>query len=208
MIKFDAFVAAIQEAIVKANESLIARNTDNFVETYFDHSGDEEDLQDKLDQALKALKGDAQQSTEDRIKALSDAKVALTGGDTEESKDADKEGNEHAAVPGSFSPKLVTLQFPFFKDGGIEYRDIHVPLITLMPISSAEINEVTLETDIVISESDDEVHLNFERKILSRMFGKAKPGRLKIKVSPREPADGLQIVLDGYEKLLRSQMPQ
>jgi hypothetical protein len=200
MIKFDAFVAAIQEAITKANESLVDRHTSKFVEMYFDQLGDEGDLQEKLNKALGSLKG-GQQSKEERIKAITDARDALSGGKFTPEKD-------HAELPGSYTPKLVSVQFPFTTEDGIEYRDVHIPLITLVPISSTEIKEVTLETDIVISESDDEVHLNFERKLFSRMIGNAKPGRLKIKVSPREPSEGLQIVVDGYEKLLRSQIPQ
>lgn len=201
MIKFDAFVSAIQEAIAKANESLINRHNNKFVEMYFDKIGDEQDLQEKLDQALGSLKSGHNKSREERIKSLVEARDALTGG-----KSSDNVNN--AELPDSYSAKLVSLQFPFFTEKGVEYKDIHVPLITLVPITATEIKEVTLETDIVISESDDEVHLNFDRKILSRMFGNAKPGRLKIKIAPREPSEGLQIVIEGYEKLLRSQIPQ
>lgn len=201
MIKFDAFVTAIQEAITKANESLVDRQTSKFVEMYFDKIGDEADLQDKLDNALSSLKGGQQQSKEDRIKALKEARDALSGGKFSSDK-------EHAEQPDTYTPKLVSVQFPFTTENGIEYRDIHIPLLTLVPVTSTEITEVTLESDIVISESNDEVHLNFERKLFSQMMGNAKPGRLKIKISPRDPAEGLQIVIDGYEKLLRSQIPQ
>lgn len=200
MIKFDAFVTAIQSAITKANESLVDRNTSKFIDMYFDPPVESDDLQNKLDKALGSLTA-KDQSRNERLKALADARDALSGGKFS----AD---TEHAEMPDSYIPKLVSIQFPFFTENGVEYKDIHVPLITLVPITSTEIKEVTLETDIVISESDDEVHLNFERKLFSQMMGNAKPGRLTIKVAPRDPAEGLQIVIDGYEKLLRSQIPQ
>lgn len=200
MIKFDAFVAAIQDAIAKANESLIDRHTSKFVEMYFDPTGDGDDLQAKLDKALESLKG-GQLTRAERIKALTDARDALRG-------DSQSTDTEHAESPDSYTPKLVSVQFPFVTEDGVEYKDVHIPLITLVPVTATEIKEVTLETDIVITECDDEVHLNFERKLCSRLIGNAKPGRLKIKVAPRDPAEGLQIVIDGYEKLLRSQMPQ
>lgn len=158
MISFKAFINAIHDAILAANDSLMQKNT-GLLDKYFEAPDDEEETEDG----------------------------------------------------GALSPKSVVIEYPRQTSRGIEYVEVHVPLITLVPLAMSEIKEAKLTTEFEIEIVDDEVQLNFRSGgSKGKLFGKKREstfGRLEITISPQESSEGLKRLVEGYEKALKSQIP-
>jgi dsDNA-binding SOS-regulon protein len=122
----------------------------------------------------------------------------------------DKSGNFNKA-------KTITLQFPQANESGkIKMLDVEVPLITLVPIATSQIEEMKFETDL-------NLHLVGEKNELQVSFGsepstsknktnsdsRSTPlvGHIEITIKPGETSEGLKRLIEGYEKLLRAQIP-
>ena len=123
----------------------------------------------------------------------------------------------HEDGKGALTPKSVVMHYPAHDpDGTVKMIDVHVPLITLVPLSMSQIEEVKLETDFDIQLIDDELRLDFPKPSSPPRFsffsGKSSAppktsGKLQITIKPHEGTEGLKIVVEGYEKILRSQIP-
>ena len=94
--------------------------------------------------------------------------------------------------------------------------EVHVPLITLVPLSMSQIEKVKLRADFEIHISDDELQLGFPSRGSTQkkgLFtkrgrrGKRTTGSLEITIGPHPVADGLKIIVEGYERALRTQIP-
>ncbi len=171
MISFDAFVKAIHDAILGANDALMDRNVE-LLDRFFEEVEHEEH--------------------------------------EESASEAEDSGGPHV----SHIPKSVCLIYPHQTSTGIEEVAIHVPLITLVPLSMSQIEKVKLTADFEIHMNDDKLELYFpsggstpKRSIFSRKARKTTTGKLEITLSPHPVAEGIQIVVEGYERALRAQIP-
>ncbi len=204
MISFKAFINAIHDAVLAANDSLMEKNT-GLLDKYFEAPKDERDIRKSIDEAIQISKfvskkeNPSKEEYKKAQNALEKAQEALSD-----------EGSTEAV--GALSPKSVVVEYPRQTSQGIEYTEVHVPLITLIPLTMSEIKEAKLTTDFEIELVDDEVQINFNpsRSKKGKVFGK-KPestfGRLEITISPRESSEGLKNLVEGYEKALKSQIP-
>ena len=119
----------------------------------------------------------------------------------------DKEGKKIA--------KSVTISYPVVgKNNEIKSVDVEVPLITLVPISSAQIEELKFSTDLEIALENDDLVVSFaksqsEKNDDNKWFKKNKgtTAHLDITVKPAEASEGLSKIIEGYEKVLRAQIP-
>ncbi len=105
-------------------------------------------------------------------------------------------------------PRSVLMQYPNKnEDGSLTLSEVHVPLITLVPLATSQIEKATLVADFEIELVNDEVQLNFG-KSEAGMFkkSKVKKGRLEVVISPQETSEGLKLMVDGYESILRRQI--
>lgn len=207
MISFKAFINAIHDAILSANDSLMERNT-GLLDKYFNIPEDEESVRKTIDEALEASKSiyskkgeESQEEYKKVIKGLQYAKKAMS----------EDEADENVKASGALSAKSVVIEYPHQTANGIEYTEVHVPLITLVPLSMSQIKEAKLTTEFELQLVDDEVQLNFDPgKSKGKMFGK-KPdstfGRLEITISPHDSSEGLKRLVEGYEKALKAQIP-
>lgn len=156
MIKFDTFVDAIQNAVVKANEALRDNNV-GIMNTYF---------QKKMD-------GD---------------KEVLT-------------------------PQTVTMSYPQATDNGIEMKEIQVPLLTLAPMVTSQIEELRFTTDLEIMLDNNQLQVGFGRTNSKRkLFDnsekvEASTAKIEIVIKPQEMPEGFKQLVEGYEKVLRAQLP-
>ncbi|MBI9061576.1 MAG: DUF2589 domain-containing protein [Marinilabiliaceae bacterium] len=113
---------------------------------------------------------------------------------------------------GTMRPKTVTLKYPQTNGNSVELVDVHVPLITLVPMSSSQIDELRLNTDLNVRLVKDVLHVDFASATghVSKLFGKeVKPAtaHLEIVIKPQEASEGLKHVVEGLEKVLRAQIP-
>ncbi len=207
MISFKAFINAIHDAILAANDSLMEKNT-GLLDKYFEAPAEETEIKRVIDEALTASKSvvTKKEKTEQEdykkvIKALEYAKKALADKDLPDTQ-----------TSTALSPKSVVVEYPRQTSTGIEYTEVHVPLITLVPLSMSQIKEAKLTSEFEMEIVDDELQLHFDpsKARKRKMFGK-KPettfGRLEITIAPHESSEGLKRLVEGYEKALKMQIP-
>ncbi len=128
----------------------------------------------------------------------------------EEDKDGVKASKE------ILKPRTVILEYPtptvdpdLVKSEGFEKLEVHVPLITLVPLQMSQIEKAVLKADFEIEVVDDEIQLHFTNRKNNGVF-KKKPettyGRLEITMSPIETTEGLKLLVEGYESVLKRQI--
>jgi len=114
-----------------------------------------------------------------------------------------------------YKAKTITIDYPATDvDGKIDTVDIQVPLITLVPIRPAIIDELKFTTLLDIDLNNDELVVSFSPESSSSKSGifseknKAKTtAELELIIKPNEHSEGLNKLIEGYEKILRSQIP-
>lgn len=108
-------------------------------------------------------------------------------------------------------PISVVMDYPIIDDDGNQQNiDVHVPLITLVPISTSQIEKATLTADFDMEIVDGDLQIDFTGKQKSGgVFKKTKKskGNLEITISPQDTSEGLRLLIEGYETLIKRQIP-
>jgi hypothetical protein len=204
MISFKSFVSAIHDAILTANEQLMDKNI-SLLDKYFIDTDANTDIQGSLDDALKTSQNISNKKgnvTREDLQNASDvfakAKNALSGSQSTPN---------NSKTPGTLTPKTVVMEYPRETENGMESVEVQVPLLTLAPLSMSKIEKATLIADFELEIVDDEVQICFIDEKRRRRKDHATRGSLEITISPQDPSEGLKILIEGYEKALRSQIP-
>lgn len=115
---------------------------------------------------------------------------------------------------GKYTAKKVTIEYPISSsDGKINKLNVDVPLITVVPISSARIDEMRFTTLLDIAIEKDELMVSFSsNEPTSKIPGfnknkKHATATLDLIIKPQENTEGLNKLIEGYEKMLRAQIP-
>ncbi len=106
-------------------------------------------------------------------------------------------------------PKTVILEYPHLTaDGKIESLEVAVPLITLVPLTMSQIEKATFIADFEMDIIDGELQLNFSNSRVGTGFFKKKPkvAKLEITLAPQETPEGLKLLVEGYEAILKRQI--
>jgi hypothetical protein len=152
MISFKSFVQSIHDAVLKANDGLMNKNTD-LLDRYFI---DKEDVQ----KTKKILE-----------------------------------------------PISVVMQYPTVDDeGSLKNMDIHVPLIAIVPITTSQIEKAKLTADFDMEIVNGDLQIDFSgKKKLEGLFKKERTskGKLEIIISPQDTSDGLKLLIERYDTLLK-----
>jgi len=111
-------------------------------------------------------------------------------------------------------PRMVTMQYPQQTADGLRMVDINVPLVTLVPVTQSRIDSLTLRTTLNLSvDGDDKLRVGFsptpaaaegDQAVRLPPMGTAT---LEITVRPDEGSAGLKRLIEGYERVLRAQIP-
>lgn len=208
MIGLDDFVKAIHDAVLAANNSLSQRNIDLFNE-YFEDSGQAAAMQESVDSALKATQDilnnprPGRDSYLNLKKSLEDTSRALGGASTGDSK------NMKAFNSQTFVPKTVTLEYAAITEEGVKPHYVNVPLITLIPMPSTQIAQARFKTQLEVQEEDGKLMIGFPGKTQSTLESGATHyfTEFEVVLEPKQETEGLKKVVEGYEKILRAQMP-
>lgn len=105
-------------------------------------------------------------------------------------------------------PESIQLKYPHVTDKGVEEVEVNVPLLTLAPLTCPTIDSVEFETKFEMDFVDNELQLNFSKDNKdTRDSASNRAGRLKIIISPQAIPEGLKNVIEGYERVLKSQIP-
>ena len=216
MIKFDSFIKSIHAAILSANDALMDKNLE-LLKKFFEETDGDDEFQRTLDEAQQAIEDIVEDRTPGKeklrtlVKALEGARETLAQKDV---PDVPETGPDRARLPDKLKPKMTTIQYPQKTANGVVMIDVRVPLITLVPLSMTQISEVRLRTELEIQVGEQELSVSFP----APQSGKANPqgeesqvsrpiATLDITLTPHHGTEGLRKIVEGYEKVLRAQIP-
>lgn len=118
-------------------------------------------------------------------------------------KKASPDGGDDVLVPES-----IVVKYPHVTDKGVEEVDVKVPLLTLAPITCPTIDEVEFTTKFEMDIVENELNLNFSRDNKdTKETTSNRTGNIKIRITPQEIPEGLKSIIEGYERVLKSQIP-
>ncbi|MFM2480881.1 DUF2589 domain-containing protein [Celerinatantimonas sp. YJH-8] len=204
MINLEEFVHSIHVATASAGEALIQKNLD-LLERFFEPADDDDE-----DIAHMADIG------------RSDAKVEAKAG-----RRAPQNSPPAGEPPKKFmshdwggdipilKPKMVAMQYPTVTKNGPAVQTVNVPLITLIPLSQVELQEMSFSTELDLSVNGDALQVSFPKRTLKAKemadegasLGNGGKAKLEVKIAAMETPDGLKYIVDGYERALRAQVP-
>jgi Protein of unknown function (DUF2589) len=125
--------------------------------------------------------------------------------DTNDKDAGDKVGEK------TLKPKNVIVEYPVLTASGkLETAEVHVPLITLVPLSISQIEKAKLTVNFDLEAVDGELQLTFMKQSGGGLFsGKPKIERnnMEITIAPIQTSEGLKLLVEGYEAILKRQIP-
>lgn len=116
-----------------------------------------------------------------------------------------------------YKPRMIAIQYPTEDVDGPKIQDVYVPLLTLVPISMPQLSELRFSTDLemVLDENaPDNIKVSFPKNQKTKSLIKQQVANedkakatLDIVINSANISDGLQKIIEGYEKALRAQIP-
>ncbi|MCE2029318.1 DUF2589 domain-containing protein [Sessilibacter corallicola] len=125
------------------------------------------------------------------------------------------DGSQHQPVRefktgGRYQPKTVSMEFPVRKEDSVEIVEVEVPLIVLSPISTPKVTQAKFTAEMnVSSDKEGNIQVDFAKSQKSWLKSGEPVGntRIELTIEASESPEGLQKVIDGYERALRAQIP-
>ena len=111
---------------------------------------------------------------------------------------------------------MVHLQFPKMTASGPIEHCVSVPLLTLSPIPSLQIGDVQVELDLEMLEDNGVLMVGFPKRekgdtSLGPVSNEPKKGgsnaKITINIKSHEGTQGTSALIEGYNKVLRAQLP-
>lgn len=108
----------------------------------------------------------------------------------------------------SYVPRTVTLEYPHVDaNGNLEIAHVAVPLVTLVPFTMAHVEKAKFTANFEMDVVDGELQLNFASSHSSGIFRrKPKIGSLEITLSPHDTPEGIRLLVEGYDAMLKRQI--
>ncbi len=213
-IHLDGIVSAPAAAIISANSQMAIRQVEFLLDVCFTKDGDSNvsDLQKQILEAISKLERLVDNDFRGKDADINPLRRAVLSIQEPENDDkSDFHGKEH----GALHPKMVTIKYPQNIGGKAnETIDVQVPLITLVSLSTSQIEELNLKIGLEIMLDGDELVVSFQGDVdqegpatSSTNGDSPNKGYLEIKVNPKTPPEGLRKLVQGYERVLRAQLP-
>ncbi|MBB1384655.1 MULTISPECIES: DUF2589 domain-containing protein [Pseudoalteromonas] len=149
--------------------------------------------------------------------SIQKVKTFIDSDDTEAALSILKNHNEKLAsnnqVRRVLKPKTMQMAFPDKDHNGPKISYVDVPIITLTPISSQKIQEVSIKANLEVTANDqNELFVAFPKQAQGGIFSKSQERNtsnveIEIKLQGGETPEGLQKLIEGYERSLRAQIP-
>ena len=115
-----------------------------------------------------------------------------------------------------YRPKTAVIQCPKHTDDGVVMQNVRMPLITIAPVTMSQIDKVTLNVNLEMQLNGDEVNVGFRTPGIHKKEDANDDqsaaeditlAQVEIILRPHDGPEGLNILIEGYEKALRAQMP-
>jgi hypothetical protein len=127
-------------------------------------------------------------------------------------------GITDAALSGgeSLTPVMVKMAFPRVTADGPAQHDVYVPLISLAPLSSLHLSEMDIEIALNVIDQGDDLLVGAAPRgpVLGEAEGSptsasSRPGNLTIrmKFTATGQPEGTRLIIDGFARALRAQIP-
>lgn len=203
MIAFKALMHAIHQSISAASKAV------------------EDEGIKHIDNFFDKIVNENYHDIDDQEKNIGKAKLLLDGGDVAAAskilesvgKNLQKSSSIAPEEKVTYRPKMVAMAFPCQTPNGIESAIVNVPLITLSPISSPRVKEVKFTADLeVTADENNELFIAFPSARKESGWDEDFPLKttnthIEIILTGGEAPQGLQKIIEGYEKALRAQIP-
>ncbi|WP_409425023.1 MULTISPECIES: DUF2589 domain-containing protein [unclassified Pseudoalteromonas] len=199
MIKFRSLIHELHSSIKQAANEVEAQGIKHI---------------NKFFEIIEVPKTKATDLDEDSIQKV---KSFIDSDDTESALNILKEHNDNLAANSDIKrvlkPKTMLMAFPDKDHNGPKISYVDVPLITLTPISSPKIQEVSIKTNLEVTANDEnELFVAFPKQTQRNLFSKSEQRNtsnveIEIKLQGGETPEGLQKLIEGYERSLRAQIP-
>ncbi len=125
---------------------------------------------------------------------------------TRENKDAETGETTSKTI---LDPKTVILEYPSINADGTEVmNEVHVPLITLVPLQMSQVEKAVVSADFEMDIVDGAIELNFVKRSSLGFMKKPKKNmaKLEITITPQDTSEGLKLLVEGYESILKRQI--
>ena len=126
----------------------------------------------------------------------------------------DGAADTQASPPSSESLEPLTVKLQFSRDTpkGPVPHVVTVPLISLVPFFSLQPTEMNFDIDLECIEQDGEIMVAFPRMKKNWLgvdqLDQVKPNaRVTIKINAAGRTPGVSAIIEGYDKILRAQIP-
>ncbi len=191
MITFENLIIAFHEAVLSANDTLKQKNT-FILDEFFEQSDTPLCIKDVLSK-IKSCNNEDEKNR--LIEYLHEQ--------------ADQETSGMFNSDSKLKPKMVTIQYPGETEDGHITHDVHVPLISLVPVNQTGIEEVNITSELELALKNDELMVSFpkRRDHDSEYCGDKHITKIEIKLTPTTESEGLKKIIEGYDKVLRAQIP-
>jgi len=183
MLKLNGFIAAIQQAIETASDAVAKENV-KILKSYFDE---------------KPIRRPAT--------AESDTSANTDSARVEPTLSFDPQSADMQLIP-----KMVAMTYPRETSKGIVEHQVMVPLISLAPLTTLQPTEMTVEVDLEFLEHEDGIMVGFPQ-LKKAFFGGDKVqdnkpnAKLTMKINTTSRPTGISAVIEGYDKIVRAQIP-
>ncbi len=106
-------------------------------------------------------------------------------------------------------PITTILEYPSVDSNGkLLITEISVPLITLTPLNMSQIEKVKLTSEFEMQINGEELEIEFSNRKSGNIFSRpkdTKTGKIEIVIKPQDTAEGLKILVEAYENVLKRQ---
>lgn len=103
------------------------------------------------------------------------------------------------------NPKMINLEYPMLNsEGQVVKGEVLVPLITVVPVNASKIEKATLTAEFKLDVVDEEVQIHFSES--ARSEHDVTCGKLEMVISPQELPKGLELLVNGYNNILKRQI--
>ena len=111
-----------------------------------------------------------------------------------------------------YRPKTVIMEYPVRREDKIETSTVEVPLVILSPIATPKVSQAKFVADLNISTDDNgDLQVDFanHKRGAFGLGDEINKGNTHIEITLEagETPEGLQRIIDGYERALRAQIP-
>ncbi|MFT4723962.1 MAG: hypothetical protein ACI9YP_000358 [Colwellia sp.] len=198
MIRFQELMYAVQQSIHSAAQAVESEGIVH-IDKFFDKIVNEDSQEKKA--KSKELKEAINKGDSNRINEL-----------IKEIKNLPIDENANTERDYIYRPKMVAMAFPSQGADGIDSTIVNVPLITLSPISSPRIKDVKFSAHLEVTANDsNELYVAFRAPQVNggenTVTKDSTNTYIEICLVGHEPPEGLQKIIEGYEKALRAQIP-